>query len=115
MEGKRRDRIKKVYFNSGDVVKLKGIDSPIMKVYDKDMGDRAGGDKIFIGIKCMWFNSSLKVERGTFSSKDLVHIENMETKHLSPDFDFLQEVLGRISELEKKVNVETVAKKNPAK
>jgi uncharacterized protein YodC (DUF2158 family) len=71
----------KVFFNPGDVVILKHDISnrPRMVVMEKvtrNMISKDGEkDSLFIGIKCRWFTSDMRLQEAIWSTKDLKHTE----------------------------------------
>lgn len=70
----------KVFFNAGDLVKVRHeIDyKPVMYVVEKVtrvISDKDGSkSSIFMGIKCRWFDKSSVLHEAIFSTKDLVHV-----------------------------------------
>lgn len=70
----------KIFFNPGDVVKVRHqIDHiPTMYVIEKVTRNVVlkDGDKesMFIGIKCRWFDANNVLREAVFSTKDLVHV-----------------------------------------
>lgn len=70
----------KIFFNPGDIVKIKhDIDNiPEMYVVEKvvrSVIDKNGNkDNIFIGIKCRWFDNNKVLREAIFSTKDIKHI-----------------------------------------
>lgn len=69
----------KIFYNPGDVVKLKHEleNIPAMYVVEKvtrNIVNKDGKtDTIFIGIKCRWFDKNEVLREAIFSSKDLIH------------------------------------------
>ena len=70
----------KIFFNPGDVVKIRHqIDNiPTMYVIEKVTRNVVlkDGDKesMFIGLKCRWFDANNVLREAVFSTKDLVHV-----------------------------------------
>lgn len=70
----------KVFYNPGDLVKVKhNLENvPIMYVVEKVTRTYIHTDKtkdsIFIGIKCRWFDSNKILRESIFSTKDLIHV-----------------------------------------
>ena len=70
----------KIFFNPGDVVKIRHqIDNiPTMYVIEKVTRNVVlkDGDKesMFIGIKCRWFDANNVLREAVFSTKDLIHV-----------------------------------------
>ena len=73
----------KVYFNAGDIVKLKQDipNKPTMIVVRKETSlfkhdSKRLNDKkpILIGIRCRWFTTTGELQEATFSTKDLIKI-----------------------------------------
>lgn len=70
----------RVFYNPGDIVKLKHDleNVPTMYVVEKvtrNIMDKDGGkESIFIGIKCRWFDKNQILHEAIFSTKDLIHI-----------------------------------------
>jgi len=69
----------KIFFNPGELCTLKHeeLNAPIMivtekvtKVYKKDNEI----NNSFVGIKCRWFSTDLKLQEAVFSTKDLIHV-----------------------------------------
>lgn len=69
----------KVFYNPGDVVKVKHEleNIPMMYVVEKVTRNIIvkDGEKetVFVGIKCRWFDKNQVLREATFSSKDLIH------------------------------------------
>lgn len=68
----------KVFYNPGDVVKVRHITSPNMYVVERvtrSFIDKQTNEKtiIFVGIKCRWFDFNNKLQEEIFSTKDLIH------------------------------------------
>lgn len=74
--------INKIFFNPGDVVTIRHEieNKPTMVVREKIVRSIVNkyGEKeaIFVGIKCFWFDENKDLQEGTFSTKDLIHIQN---------------------------------------
>ena len=71
----------KVFYNPGDLVKIKHDlnNIPTMYVVEKItrsiMTKEKQKDTIFIGIKCRWFDANQVLREEIFSTKDLIHIQ----------------------------------------
>jgi len=65
----------KVYFNEGDTVKLKRLDSPEMMVVSVGIVGRGDQERTLDGIWCIWFDSHLHVQEYKFNTKDLVKVK----------------------------------------
>lgn len=72
-----------IYFNPGDIVIVKhNIDNkPKMLVVEKAtkaLWSKKDGEKnnVFLGIKCIWFDNTGRLQEHTFSTKDLIHVNN---------------------------------------
>lgn len=69
----------RVFYNPGDLVKLKhNLENvPTMYVVEKVTRNiiSKDGEKetLFIGIKCRWFDKNQVLHEATFSTKDLIH------------------------------------------
>ncbi len=79
--------MEKVFFNKGDVVRLKNIDSPEMLVIEVKMESRFSSDdrldtvkkdKILDGIICLWFDELGRIQEYKWNTKDLVKINPHE-------------------------------------
>lgn len=69
----------KIFFNAGDLVKVKHFDnSPVMYIIEKvskTIGQKYGEtETIFLGMKCRWFDNNNRLQEAVFSTKDLIHI-----------------------------------------
>lgn len=72
----------KVFFNPGDVVKLRHGELeniPTMYVVEKVTRsilnkNTNASEAAFIGIKCRWFDKNSCLREGIFSTKDLIHV-----------------------------------------
>lgn len=78
----------KIYFNPGDVVKIKHPLEvvPLMLVKEKAQ-KMIKGDSHFLGIKCLWFTKNGEYQEQTFSTKDLEMIKSsyeQDYKVISP-------------------------------
>lgn len=76
--------LERVYFAPGDlcVVRHNVANKPTMWVIEKNMRslkNRETGDMetMFLGIKCRWFDNNGDLQEATFSTKDLIRIENV--------------------------------------
>lgn len=69
----------KIFYNPGDIVKVKHDleNIPTMYVVEKvtrNIVNRDGkNETIFVGIKCRWFDKNQVLREAIFSSKDLIH------------------------------------------
>lgn len=70
----------KIFFNKGDIVKLKDLASPLMMVIDVAMDSRYESDpskelikrdRMLKGIRCIWFDDLGHVQEYMWNSKDL--------------------------------------------
>jgi uncharacterized protein YodC (DUF2158 family) len=74
--------VERTYFNPGDLVKIKDLPGPTMKVKSVDKAHERNTEKqpvsnpkpVLIGIKCFWFTDTNSYEEKLFSSKDLVKV-----------------------------------------
>jgi len=62
--------MEKIFFNEGDLVRVKGISGPKMRVGRVVRGRRDGSGSILIGIECLWFIGDVLHEH-MFNTKDL--------------------------------------------
>lgn len=71
----------KIYFNPGDIVKVRHEqleNVPVMYVLEKitrNLTTKDGmSDNVFLGIKCRYFDKNQVLREAIFSTKDLVHV-----------------------------------------
>lgn len=70
----------KVFFNPGDVVKLKHDlpNVPIMYIIEKVsrniIGTNGDRENVFLGMRTRWFSEDGKLQEAIFSTKDLMHV-----------------------------------------
>lgn len=70
------DNIDKVFYTAGDLVQIKHPMpfKPIMLVKGKETKTIKGAEGAhFLGIKCVWFTTTLEYQENIFSTKDLEH------------------------------------------
>ena len=66
----------KIYFNKGDVAKLKLGGSPEMLVLNVDKVRREGDMSSMVnGIECMWFDGMQHIVKDVFDFKDLILVK----------------------------------------
>lgn len=75
------ENINKVFFTPGDLVTIKHdlVNKPRMLVIGKETKtiiDKSSEASHFKGIKCFWFTADHVYQEKTFSTKDLVHVED---------------------------------------
>jgi len=70
----------KIYFNPGDVVKIKHMldQIPLMLVKEKE-SKMIKGDSHFKGIRCFWFTKDGSYQEQVFSTKDLMMVQSSYT------------------------------------
>jgi hypothetical protein len=68
-----RPRIE-IFFSSGDIVMVKHDipNRPFMIVQSIDKLPFASGDRVALGVTCIWFSSDLKLQKSRFSTKDII-------------------------------------------
>lgn len=80
MESNRRELRPRIYFSPGDVVQLKQdiANKPKMVVKSVDkMASPAGGEGTsLLGVTCIWFDTTLALQKFRFNTKDLEKIKN---------------------------------------
>lgn len=71
----------KIYFNPGDLVKVrheKLENVPVMYVLEKitrNIATKEGSNEnVFVGIRCRYFDKNQVLREAIFSTKDLVHV-----------------------------------------
>ena len=69
----------KIFFNPGELCTLKHeeLNAPIMLIVEKVSKTYKKNDEInnmFVGIKCRWFSTDMKLQEAVFSTKDLIHV-----------------------------------------
>jgi len=77
--------MEKVFFNKGDIVRLKNMDSPEMLVVEVKMESRFNSDDsldpvkrrgmMLDGIVCLWFDNVGHVQEYKWNTKDLEKIK----------------------------------------
>lgn len=65
----------RVFFSPGELVKVRGIDSPRMVVHKVDKLVKTtsdhGNERILLGITCFWFTLDHQYQTARFNTKDL--------------------------------------------
>lgn len=78
-----RPRVEKIFFSPGDLVQLKQ-DIPfkpvmIVQSVDKQTIRKTDPDSsMLLGISCIWFDSTLKLNKHRFNTKDLEKINDYD-------------------------------------
>ena len=64
----------KIFYAAGDVVELRHDlpNKPIMLVQSVDKATLPGKGSGQLGVTCIWFNTSMGLEKARFSTKDIV-------------------------------------------
>jgi uncharacterized protein YodC (DUF2158 family) len=85
------DYSEKVFFNAGDVVRIKQqIDAPDMVISHINKIHQRSSDiskPKLIGITCFWFSTDNKYQCQLFSTKDLIHVSKSDNKIKLPLVD----------------------------
>jgi len=85
------DYSEKVFFNAGDVVRIKQkINAPDMVISHINKIHQRSNDlnkPKLIGITCFWFSTDNKYQCQLFSTKDLVHVYKTDTSDRLPLVD----------------------------
>lgn len=66
----------KVFFNPGELVKVRGIDGPTMVVQKVDRLEKLDtrtnvNERVLLGISCFWFTLDYQYQVARFNTKDL--------------------------------------------